>query len=257
VVPDDAIIGIHNYCDRWCERCPFTARCSVAATLKAAGPDKRAQDINNQEFWDAMGESMAEAEEMLREHCAEMGIDPDAPPSPEDKAEEARIDREVDENRLVRAAEDYMLRVRDWLKASEPMLEAKKDELNLKARLDLPGGGDVRAEAADVKELLEVVQWYFIFIAAKVHRAVDGLVRGTSDLMDDDARDSDGSAKIALIAIDRSMAAWTRLRGHFPEQKDAMLDTLVQLDRLRRGLERDFPRARAFVRPGFDEQEKP
>lgn len=25
------IAGIYNYCDRWCERCPFTARCMNCA----------------------------------------------------------------------------------------------------------------------------------------------------------------------------------------------------------------------------------
>ena len=25
------IPGIYNYCDRWCERCPFTSRCMVYA----------------------------------------------------------------------------------------------------------------------------------------------------------------------------------------------------------------------------------
>ena len=29
------ISGIYNYCDRWCERCPFTSRCLVYATEKA------------------------------------------------------------------------------------------------------------------------------------------------------------------------------------------------------------------------------
>ena len=28
---DQFIPGIYNYCDRWCERCPLTARCRVFA----------------------------------------------------------------------------------------------------------------------------------------------------------------------------------------------------------------------------------
>ena len=27
----DLISGIHNYCDRWCERCPYTSRCGSFA----------------------------------------------------------------------------------------------------------------------------------------------------------------------------------------------------------------------------------
>ncbi len=66
-------------------------------------------------------------------------------------------------------------------------------------------------------------------------------------------RDSDGSAKIALIAIDRSLAAWARLREHFAaEHGDTILALLVQLERLRRAAETKFPDAREFRRPGFD-----
>ena len=32
-VQDGFIVGIFNYCDRWCERCPLTGRCRVFATL--------------------------------------------------------------------------------------------------------------------------------------------------------------------------------------------------------------------------------
>ncbi|HTV00428.1 MAG TPA: hypothetical protein VMF13_07835, partial [Luteitalea sp.] len=29
---DGYIVGIFNYCDRWCERCPLTSRCRVFAS---------------------------------------------------------------------------------------------------------------------------------------------------------------------------------------------------------------------------------
>ena len=42
--PDDQgfIPSIHNYCDRWCERCPFTSRCRAYAmemTIRIDGFD--------------------------------------------------------------------------------------------------------------------------------------------------------------------------------------------------------------------------
>src|ERR1700730_17566910 len=48
----DFISGIYNYCDRWCERCPFTARCLVFATEKAdEDDDPESRDIRNAKFW--------------------------------------------------------------------------------------------------------------------------------------------------------------------------------------------------------------
>jgi hypothetical protein len=53
--------------------------------------------------------------------------------------------------------------------------------------------------------------------------------------------------------MDRSIAAWGRLREHFPDRADRIFDMLLLLDRLRRQTEARFPNARAFKRPGFDD----
>lgn len=63
----------------------------------------------------------------------------------------------------------------------------------------------------------------------------------------------DGSVKVALISIDRSIAAWMRMREYLPEKQDEILDILIHLDRLRKSLENAFPKARTFKRPGFDD----
>ena len=64
--------------------------------------------------------------------------------------------------------------------------------------------------------------------------------------------DAYGTAKITLIALDRSLAAWSVLYPEYPAYEDKTLSILLHLDRLRRSLEVVFPAARAFVRPGFD-----
>jgi hypothetical protein len=53
--------------------------------------------------------------------------------------------------------------------------------------------------------------------------------------------------------LDRSLAAWAALRSRFPEQGDAILEFQLWLVRIRQATEKLFPNARAFVRPGFDE----
>ena len=70
--------------------------------------------------------------------------------------------------------------------------------------------------------------------------------------MDEYPKDSDGSAKVSLIGIDCSMAAWGELRNVFPIQGKETLDMLVHLDGLRKRVEKAFPDAREFIRPGFD-----
>ena len=66
-------------------------------------------------------------------------------------------------------------------------------------------------------------------------------------------KDSDGSIKVALIAIDRSLSAWRIMQMEFPERTASIADLLIALGGLRQATERAFPEARDFIRPGFDE----
>jgi len=66
-------------------------------------------------------------------------------------------------------------------------------------------------------------------------------------------KDSDGSTKVALIGMDRSISAWGEILKFFPDQEKNILGIIAHLDRLRKSTEAEFPDARAFVRPGFDE----
>ena len=101
--------------------------------------------------------------------------------------------------------------------------------------------------------------WYHTLIPPKLVRAVGDLAEPVPDEGETakiirETRDYDavGSGNVALIAVERSIAAWMRLRETLPAQEDAILDLLVILDRLRRGIRSAIPGAEAFQRPGFD-----
>ncbi len=70
------ISGIHNYCDRWCERCRFTARCAVYAAEEAdPDNDPSSRDINNAAFWQKLTSIFKETQEMIAEWAEENGVD--------------------------------------------------------------------------------------------------------------------------------------------------------------------------------------
>lgn len=98
-----------------------------------------------------------------------------------------------------------------------------------------------------------MVRWYQFFIAAKLIRGLRSRIDEDYYLAGDDPRDSDGSAKAALIAIDRSISAWKLICELEPENADSIHRLLFQLEKMRSGAEREFPNARDFIRPGFDE----
>jgi hypothetical protein len=106
------------------------------------------------------------------------------------------------------------------------------------------------AEAdAVIREALEIAGHDSLLISAKLYRALSGRDR---DREDDHPVQNDwnGSAKVALISLERSEIAWRTIAA---ATTDPMPMTFVdQLRDLRREVEVAFPHARSFVRPAFD-----
>ena len=71
---EDFISGIHNYCDRWCERCQFTNRCSVFADERAYLEDGGSFEID--EVVEKLTTIFADTKQLLIEKAEELGIDP-------------------------------------------------------------------------------------------------------------------------------------------------------------------------------------
>jgi hypothetical protein len=245
------IAGIYNYCDRWCERCPFTSRCLNFALGEEQFADPEAHDINNEAFWQKLTETLQVTLDMLKEIVEQEGVDLDSLDAEEAVEEEWPNEEIAVNHECARAAAVYGEMVDNWFDSAKSLFEERENELDLKVRLAIPNT-DPFQEAASLKDSVETICWYQHLIWVKIMRALEEDLRGRPEVLDGLPRDSDGSAKVALTAIDRSIAAWGAMRNHFPEQEDTILDLLVHLDRLRRKIEKTFPDARAFVRPGFD-----
>ena len=133
-------------------------------------------------------------------------------------------------------------------------LEANQDKLKEKAEQLLVIHNDDK-NAVKFTDAWEVVQWYSFFISAKVHRAHLDLEERLNEKEDefDLMSDNLGSAKIALIAIDRSMESLSALYPEMKQQEDEILQFLAQLSQLKKQMLATFPAAMEFKRPGFDD----
>jgi hypothetical protein len=250
------ISGIHNYCDRWCERCGFTSRCSSYAMEKAFEEEAESPDAGQQLHLKALDDHLSWTLDAGPEDA-----DPDETEDIDDLAEMMSAERSFEDQMERRAHEEhdcsstarmYLDMSRKWLKDSG----AGDDDRS--GRTSDAFWADVEQSArAQAGEALEVIQWYQFFIYVKLMRAVSGLssVPPAPGLEDYKAQDANGSAKIALIGIDRSIAAWEVLVNAAPRHRGAMSKLLAQLTGLRQAAEETFPQARAFVRPGFDEMQ--
>jgi hypothetical protein len=250
------IPGIYNYCDRWCERCAFTDRClNYASSLKRGR--KFEEDFDSDEEFDSdafveeLTEIFQETIALIRHMAEEEGIDLDTddPEVEEMMAREEEARQQAEEHPLTAAANRYVGLVNDWFVFGQRELARDRDVL---AEAHLPAG----AAMAPLVDALEVIRWFQFMISVKIQRALGSRASEAHEpeFWTEMPKDSGGTAKIALIAIDRSIGAWGALLPAFPARQAATLQLLALLSRLRVELEQEFPEAWAFVRPGFDEQ---
>jgi hypothetical protein len=229
---DDTIDFISAYCDRWCERCAFTTRCSafrVEAAIAMCGN--------------------------AGEGC-ELALGAPTPPGPRGTATTApladfdwREPTPADLAHFERQDEARRTRLRDTplMALAEGISKVSWEWLTLHENL-VPNPDDV------VKDAVEVVGHDAVLIPAKIYRALHGRDRHEHDGGDDQheiQNDWNGSAKVALISARRSAAAWLAIADALGDPAAAELAR--ELEELRNAVERLFPLASAFVRPGFDE----
>ena len=227
---------ISAYCDRWCDRCAFTDRCSAFACTLAIGmcgdfADGLALAVGAPPPIDGTSSETAESASLADFSNVEPSADEMAKFERDEKARRARLDHVP----LHGMSKTYGLRSWMWLKEHHDTVATHADPI--------------------VREALEVVAWDAMLIGAILHRALAARDRSQHDEGEWDdhpvQNDSNGSAKVALISIERSEAAWRVIAAATKNGAAAILADAAA--HLRRTAQHEFPRAMSFVRPGLDE----
>jgi hypothetical protein len=228
---DGFIVGVYNYCDRWCERCALTSRCRLFAD--------RAEDEFERDHG-PIGEPRAER--LAREIGAAMerwekssGIDFD----------QIQRDAEAEVERMSEDERDSMLGVR--LEHLETETRAKDLCFAIFEWLRSFSDEHRRSDLC-----LQVLAHFGFFVPGKVYRALIGLKEDGLG----DPWDALGSAKAALLGLEQMRAACDALAASDAMSTKTRDDLLERINWLVGKLESTLPLARAFVRPGLDEPDE-
>ena len=231
---DGFIPGIHNYCNRWCERCAFSSRCRAFAIEMTIAVD-------------GFEGELAAAAEDLESAPGEEGPGFDFLAEDDDAVSEADVEREMlrhDAAWLVADAHPLMEMVKTLTKLAEPLIEGA-------GRREEAGGAGAEA----FRDPLEVLGRYRFLVQAKVHRALLG--REEDPILDESGQpfpsDADGSAKIAHITCGAARDAARRLGDLDPALAPQAAAYTQTADRVLGLIDQAFPRHRSFRRPGFDD----
>jgi hypothetical protein len=246
------ISGIYNYCDRWCERCPFTSRCLNFEMSEEKFGDLQDSDMSNELFWQRLSETLQETMSMLIEMAEERGIDLNSLEEEEADHSSPLAEKPV-VHIIAHMANSYINTVDEWFDENVYIFEDDAGQPAAVPALDSGSDEIEQEETVTLIDSVEVIRWYQHQIYVKLQRALHSVGNEEFEILHGFPKDSDGSAKVALIGMDRSISAWGKMIKYFPHLEDTVLGIIAHLERLRRRAENEFPAARAFVRPGFDE----
>jgi hypothetical protein len=248
--------GIYNYCDRWCERCPFDDRCLVHHQSKRAHRRGELPADDPESLLKYLHKQLRTTVQVLRGTARHRQIEPGGLDWP-DVSPSASLPTDADRTTvagrfepLVLAAHVYTVMVDSWMDDEADWLAARRSTLRGRAAVSAKPGR-FAAAARDLHESLATILWDRTLIPAKLARAMSAPAR-ESELPDD----AQGSAKVALLSMDRSSRCWETIRVLRSPSDGAIAALVAHLDTLRRDTERRFPGARTFKRPGFDDAER-
>jgi hypothetical protein len=230
---------MHLFCDRWCTRCGMTAKCRMAM----AWPEDGFEPVQTADAATGLFQFLqVQFQKSARLWEARAAVCGDGP---------VPAARRSHEHPLFLDAQRYATLVNEWFHAEEPWFEGRHKALEVHALAGLPNATFAEA-MLEIRGAAESLGWYQHDIAAKLQRAIEALESPIADSRDSTRSTVDGLAKGALVAIDRSIHAWLRLKRYRDDIPDSIFPLLVQLDHLRRAVDDLFPEARFFVRPGLD-----
>lgn len=238
--PQNHIRGIYNYCDRWCERCDFTDRCSNYSLEKELESDDD-RETTNEDFFSNLQATFEATLELLNEHADKMGVDLSISIG-EIKNEEQGNLSNIKKHPLYRICKDYGETISNLLSHNEKKINSVLNHLE----------DDNLVSYQELNDAIDMLYWYKSFVLTKINKALNGMQRSEEDELQ--FSDFNGSSKVALISMDRSLGALSILLDYFPELQDEILDILLQLKKVILLTEETFPEARSFKRPGFDDE---
>lgn len=247
---DGFIPGIYNYCDRWCEKCEQRLHCMsfvMGKKIEEKGGFHFDQEINREDesIWTRLKEVFESTYEVLHELAEERGIDVEDIYASENIDKEflredfenhskgERCNLQVEESDIIRICLIYENLADKCLEKIFNLLDEKEKQ-----------------SKGPLNEALEIANWYLDLIQAKMRRALYGFYY--QQMFGEKSEDFNGSAKVALLATDRSIESWKTIGGCCKDEQREIGHLIVVLEQLQLDIEEQFPHARKFLRPGFE-----
>ena len=247
------IEGVYNYCDRWCEKCKFTSNCLLFSQESKISTYEILHngDISN------IGEIFQKELDKLSENDNEFDdfeIDEDDEDFfTDDEFDSFDEEEDVDHDFFQKPNHPIEELSNEYFRQAHLLI------ISLDKKYSLYSFPKEKLNDPFYKKLhdnFEVFSWFHAFIHVKLKRALWGkneLSKEFDEEMKEISKyDMDGTAKIAIIGINRSIHALNNLYNILPQYSKELSDLLIIIGKILNLAETEFPDHSKFIRPGFD-----
>ncbi len=252
------IKNIHAYCDRWCEKCAFTARCSIYAAENSGQQNQTDLPNNTADvvFWEQLRDNFQQTLDMLKDMLEKLEDGEKDMEGLEDLEKNAAIpplpNNQPPHDPAHAGAFHYTNAVSDFFQNNTDFFSHQEQLFEQQIRMGLAINIE---ELGFLSEALHTIRQFEDFIGFKISRAMAGKdADQVASLAPQHQSDSNGSAKAAVIAMQRSSDAWRFIAGFFPEKASEIDKIQGLLGTTRAHLIEAFPNWEQFHRPGFDDK---
>ncbi len=162
----------------------------------------------------------------------------------EEKRERAR------QHPVTQTAEKYGDEVYDWFQKKKDLIVRHHDPETGVFHVTSPGIEDIKT-LEKLTDSVDVIMWYHFQMPIKLKRAFTSLYEEQEEpeFFEGLTKDSDGSAHVALMGINRSLTTWIILLRMLPSETDFIKTMIRILMWLKIEVEKEFPGALHFQWP--------
>lgn len=226
---ENNILGIYKYCDRWCERCKMTKKCSNFQFDKELDffGDNADRESKLEDFNALLSSSL----KFLHSKIDELDIDIKF------------IDYEKESlqittsNNLIQLAKDYALKLKAWF----------DENLNYLSDVSASLWNKSQEEFNLFNQHIDTIGWYMFMIPVKLNRAL-----GPEENFNNDDRHA--TCKLVIQNIEHSIESFSILFKKLSQKQNEIIDFLTMLSNLKDGINIEIPEAKNFIRKGIDDQ---
>jgi hypothetical protein len=249
---ENYLIGIFNYCDRWCERCKFTDRCLQRQTET----DQRIKHLvngKNPDDWncalDDVHNAFKQTLKIIYEECKRQEIDIEKLLKDSQKIE---LPIEPDKHPLILLSKEYLEKAAEFLKLFGDYIKNEGYDLAERVQI-LP---EAKTEFGTLHQLIdchETISWYHTMIHVKIYRSLTQKpFEHNKEKLEPKYNDSYNSAKIARVSIMKSLVALHKIYEIEENLQEQTFNLMLILDQLSKKQKFYFKDIDEYKRPYFD-----